>query len=78
MIRKTETLLDVRFSLLAGSFWGNWLLILSGGCIHLIDFPMQRPPTNAELFRGCGHVSIGRGERLRDQSSFRLVQIERT
>ena len=78
MIRKTETLLDVRFSLLAGSFWGNWLLILSGGCIHLIDFPMQRPPADTEFFSRGGHVSIRRGECLRDQSSFRLVQIERT
>jgi len=59
-------LLDFRFSPLTGSFWGDWLLILSGGCIHLIDFTMQRSPTNAELLGGCGHVSIRRGERLRD------------
>ena len=38
---------------------------------------MQRAAADAELFGGGGDVAVRRGERLDDQSSFRLVQIER-
>ena len=38
---------------------------------------MQRPAADAELFGSGGDVAVRGGKRLGNQSSFRLVQIER-
>src|SRR5205823_6617931 len=53
---KEKLLLDFRLSLLAGSFWRGWLLILSRGCVHFVDFSMKGSATDAELFGSCGYV----------------------
>jgi hypothetical protein len=44
--------------------------------IHFVDSSMQGSPADAELFGGGGDVALGRGERLHDQFSLRLVQID--
>ena len=38
---------------------------------------MKRAAADAEFFRSGGDVAVRRGKRLGNQSSFRLVQIER-
>ena len=45
--------------------------------IHFIDFSVQRAAADAEFLGSSGDVAVRRSECLSNQSSFRLVQIER-
>ena len=45
--------------------------------IHFVNFAMKRAAADAEFFGSGGDVAVRRSKRLGNQSSFRLVQIER-
>ena len=45
--------------------------------IHFVNFAMKRAAADAEFFRSGGDVAVRRSKRLGNQSSFRLMQIER-
>ena len=45
--------------------------------IHFVDLSMECAAADAELFGSGGYVAVRRCERLGNQSSFGLVQIER-
>jgi hypothetical protein len=67
----------------SGKWWRKLVRLFACGLslsfcqIHFVDFSVQRAAADAEFFGGGGDIAVRRSERLGNQSSFGLVQIER-